>query len=37
MKALETAAAAVLAIGALYVVSVIVLAFGYHTLKALGM
>jgi hypothetical protein len=37
MKALETAAAAILAIGAVYMISVIGLAFAYHTLKALGM
>jgi hypothetical protein len=37
MKAIEKAAAAILVIGALYVVSVIFLAFTYHTLKALGL
>ena len=37
MKALETAAAAILANGSVYMTSEIGLAFAYHTLKALGM
>lgn len=37
MKAIEKTAAAILVVGALYMISVIALAFAYHTLKALGM
>jgi hypothetical protein len=37
MRILEITAAAVLAIGAVYVVSVIYLAFFYHTLKIFGL
>ena len=37
MKTIEKAAAAILVIGALYVIGVIVLAFCYYSLKALGL
>jgi hypothetical protein len=37
MRALETVAAAILAVGAVYMVGTIVLAFTYHSLKALGL
>jgi hypothetical protein len=36
MKIIESLAATVLFIGAIYVLAAIVLAFGYYTLKAFG-
>ena len=37
MKALEIIAATIAAIGAVYVIGVVALAFAYHTLKAFGL